>query len=89
MTCSKLYLFIIEFLQRADLPSSHQSWGMKYNFSVYTSFWDRMFGTFWDGKNEMAVDKYRKGKEKAQIELKNKGVEGSTGGVSTALEDCN
>ena len=25
----------------------HQSWGMTCNFSVYTSFWDRVFGTLW------------------------------------------
>lgn len=25
----------------------HQPWGMKCNFSVYTSFWDRVFGMLW------------------------------------------
>lgn len=60
---------------------------MKYNFSVYTSFWDRIFGTFWDGKDEGAVDKYRKGKEKAEVAWGNNDVEESTRGFSTALEE--
>ena len=29
----------------------HQKWSMRYNLSVYTSFWDRVFGTLWvDGE---------------------------------------
>ncbi|TGO57165.1 hypothetical protein BOTNAR_0207g00180 [Botryotinia narcissicola] len=25
----------------------HQSWGLKYNYSTYTVFWDKFFGTEW------------------------------------------
>ncbi|KAG9230848.1 fatty acid hydroxylase superfamily-domain-containing protein [Amylocarpus encephaloides] len=45
----------------------HQVWGMKYNFSVYTSFWDRVLGTYWDGDDMNAKDKYLRGKEKAKV----------------------
>ncbi|MCJ1274225.1 hypothetical protein MMC21_002020 [Puttea exsequens] len=40
----------------------HQSWGGKWNFSVYTCFWDWVFGTLWtDG--EAARRCYEKGVE--------------------------
>lgn len=43
----------------------HQSWGVRYNFSVYTSFGDRVLGTLWvDG--EKARRFYERGVEAAE-----------------------
>ncbi|KAL8710614.1 MAG: hypothetical protein Q9220_004838 [cf. Caloplaca sp. 1 TL-2023] len=37
----------------------HQSWGLKYNFSTYTTFWDNLLGTSWrDAKG--AEKRYRR-----------------------------
>ncbi|SLM38731.1 sphinganine hydroxylase [Lasallia pustulata] len=47
----------------------HQTWGMKYNFSVYTSFWDWIMGTHWAGEDSKAQKKYTRGKEAAERAL--------------------
>lgn len=44
----------------------HQQWGMKYNFSVYGSFWDWLMGTYWSPHDEKAQEKYRRGKATAE-----------------------
>ncbi|KAL8702389.1 MAG: hypothetical protein Q9201_004434 [Fulgogasparrea decipioides] len=44
----------------------HQTWGMKYNFSVYGAFWDWIMGTRWSPHNSKAQEKYRKGKATAE-----------------------
>ena len=45
---------------------SHQTWGMKYNFSVYGSFWDRLMGTHWSPLDNKAQEKYKRGKAIAE-----------------------
>ncbi|KAL8838448.1 MAG: hypothetical protein Q9170_002123 [Blastenia crenularia] len=37
----------------------HQSWGLKYNFSTYTVFWDNLLGTTWADK-EGAEKRYQR-----------------------------
>ncbi|KAL8770587.1 MAG: hypothetical protein Q9194_005121, partial [Teloschistes cf. exilis] len=37
----------------------HQSWGLKYNFSTYTVFWDNLLGTTWADK-EAAEKRYQR-----------------------------
>ncbi|KAL8735108.1 MAG: hypothetical protein Q9166_000984 [cf. Caloplaca sp. 2 TL-2023] len=37
----------------------HQSWGLKYNFSTYTVFWDNLLGTTWADK-QGAEARYRR-----------------------------
>ncbi|KAL8719824.1 MAG: hypothetical protein Q9225_003227 [Loekoesia sp. 1 TL-2023] len=37
----------------------HQSWGLKYNFSTYTVFWDNLLGTTWADKPE-AEKRYKR-----------------------------
>ncbi|KAK3172879.1 hypothetical protein OEA41_006204 [Lepraria neglecta] len=37
----------------------HQSWGLKYNFSTYTVFWDNLLGTTWADK-EGADKRYQR-----------------------------
>ncbi|KAL8785680.1 MAG: hypothetical protein Q9213_003239 [Squamulea squamosa] len=37
----------------------HQSWGLKYNFSTYTVFWDNLLGTTWADK-EGAERRYQR-----------------------------
>ncbi|KAL8735106.1 MAG: hypothetical protein Q9166_000982 [cf. Caloplaca sp. 2 TL-2023] len=44
----------------------HQTWGMKYNFSVYGAFWDWAMGTRWSPYDSRAQAKYRKGKANAE-----------------------
>ena len=39
---------------------------MKYNFSVYGSFWDWLMGTRWLPHDEKAQEKYRRGKATAE-----------------------
>lgn len=39
---------------------------MKYNFSVYGSFWDWIMGTRWSPHDSKAQAKYRKGKAMAE-----------------------
>ncbi|KAL8902463.1 MAG: hypothetical protein Q9207_004684 [Kuettlingeria erythrocarpa] len=46
---------------------SHQTWGMKYNFSVYGAFWDWMMGTSWSPHDSNAQAKYRKGRAHAEL----------------------
>lgn len=45
---------------------SHQTWGMKYNFSVYGSFWDWLMGTKWSPHDVLAQEKYKKGRTNAE-----------------------
>ncbi|CAL8580637.1 Sphingolipid C4-hydroxylase sur2 [Xanthoria parietina] len=45
----------------------HQTWGMKYNFSVYGSFWDWVMGTSWSPYDSRAQAKYRRGKASAEV----------------------
>ncbi|KAL9122966.1 MAG: hypothetical protein Q9187_000473 [Circinaria calcarea] len=47
----------------------HQTWGMKYNFSVYASFWDRALGTYWAGSDSKAQEKYARGRKVAEESL--------------------
>ncbi|KAL8921722.1 MAG: hypothetical protein Q9172_003871 [Xanthocarpia lactea] len=37
----------------------HQSWGLKYNFSTYTVFWDNLLGTTW-ADDEGAKKRYQR-----------------------------
>ncbi|KAL8909538.1 MAG: hypothetical protein Q9171_005017 [Xanthocarpia ochracea] len=37
----------------------HQSWGLKYNFSTYTVFWDNLLGTTW-ADHEGAKKRYQR-----------------------------
>ncbi|KAI4123419.1 MAG: hypothetical protein LQ338_005272 [Usnochroma carphineum] len=37
----------------------HQSWGLKYNYSTYTVFWDNLLGTTWADK-QGAEKRYRR-----------------------------
>ena len=39
---------------------------MKYNFSVYGSFWDWLMGTHWSPLDDKAQDKYKRGKATAE-----------------------
>lgn len=39
---------------------------MKFNFSVYGSFWDRLMGTCWSPLDERAQEKYMRGKASAE-----------------------
>ena len=39
---------------------------MKYNFSVYGSFWDRLMGTHWSPLDDKAQEKYKRGKATAE-----------------------
>ena len=63
---------------------------MKYNFSVYGSFWDSLMGTHWSPFDEKAQGKYRMGKVTAETSAAKKGLEGKTpdkiAGNSTAVE---
>ena len=46
---------------------------MKYNFSVYGSFWDWLMGTHWSPLDEKAQEKYKRGKatgEKSALKLR-------------------
>ncbi|KAL9588492.1 MAG: hypothetical protein Q9203_002696 [Teloschistes exilis] len=47
----------------------HQTWGMKYNFSVYGAFWDRVMGTAWSPHDSKAQAKYQKGKAVAESKV--------------------
>ncbi|KAL8884210.1 MAG: hypothetical protein Q9215_007692 [Flavoplaca cf. flavocitrina] len=44
----------------------HQTWGMKYNFSVYGAFWDCVMGTSWNPYDSRAQAKYQRGKATAE-----------------------
>ena len=66
---------------------SHQSWGLKYNFSVYMDFWDRWFGTRWDARDSRAEEKYRKGLEAAEKAIVKDSLAKGEKAVSTALSD--
>ncbi|KAF1960675.1 hypothetical protein CC80DRAFT_544079 [Byssothecium circinans] len=50
----------------------HQHWGLKYNFSQWTPFWDWCLGTLWDAKHPDAQEKYAKTKELAEKEFAQK-----------------
>ena len=39
---------------------------MKYNFSVYGSFWDWLMGTHWSPLDDKAQEKYKRGKATAE-----------------------
>lgn len=65
MICSK-YLPSHQWQFILTLNRSHQTWGMKYNFSVYASFWDRMMGTYWAGHDSKAQEKYARGRKVAE-----------------------
>ncbi|KAL8668795.1 MAG: hypothetical protein Q9168_006588 [Polycauliona sp. 1 TL-2023] len=45
----------------------HQTWGMKYNFSVYGAFWDWVMGTSWNPYDSRAQAKYQRGKANAEV----------------------
>ncbi|KAI4086062.1 MAG: hypothetical protein LQ344_007877 [Seirophora lacunosa] len=45
----------------------HQTWGMKYNFSVYGAFWDWVMGTRWSPHDSNAQAKYRKSRAHAEV----------------------
>lgn len=49
----------------------HQSWGLKNNFSTYTTFWDNMFGTSWSDE-EAAQRRY----ERVWAAAKARGLDG-------------
>lgn len=55
----------------------HQSWGLKYNFSTYTVFWDNIMGTTWADKAG-AEARYKRGHEmtakKSKVTSKEKGT---------------
>ena len=64
---------------------------MKYNFSVYASFWDRMMGTYWSGHDSKAQEKYARGRKVAEESLdrsadKSLKAEALDAGISTATE---
>lgn len=40
---------------------------MKYNFSVYGSFWDRVMGTRWSPYDSNAQAKYKAGRARAEL----------------------
>ncbi|KAI4088634.1 MAG: hypothetical protein LQ339_008682 [Xanthoria mediterranea] len=40
----------------------HQSWGLKYNFSTYTTFWDNLLGTTWADR-EAAAKRYQRARD--------------------------
>ena len=69
---------------------SHQTWGMKYNFSVYGNFWDWLMGTNWSPHDVKAQEKYRKGKATAEtVIMKRRSgdpVSEMSFGSSTAVE---
>lgn len=75
------------FSPAANACHSHQTWGMKYNFSVYGSFWDWLMGTKWSPHDVKAQEKYRRGKANAEVVAarKDKALD-TTGGDSTAVE---
>ncbi|KAL8664071.1 MAG: hypothetical protein Q9202_003363 [Teloschistes flavicans] len=67
----------------------HQTWGMKYNFSVYGAFWDGIMGTAWSPHDSSAQAKYKKGREvaeskAAEVSLRSGLVEPAVG-ESTAI----
>ncbi|KAL8829966.1 MAG: hypothetical protein Q9170_005953 [Blastenia crenularia] len=45
----------------------HQTWGMKYNFSVYGAFWDWAMGTRWSPHDSKAQAKYQKGRATTEM----------------------
>ena len=45
---------------------------MKCNFSVYTSFWDRVFGTLWTDR-DLAKEKYESGMKMVKQKTKDNG----------------
>lgn len=61
----------------------HQTWGMKYNFSVYGSFWDWLMGTHWSPYDEKAQDRYRKSKAAAEAKSGKGGSGSKTVDVAT------
>ena len=74
---------------RAKKIRSHQSWGMRHNFSVYANVWDKIMGTGWDPLETEAQKKYAKGRAAAE-EWAAMGIEKpippQTKGASTAVE---
>ncbi|KAL8710616.1 MAG: hypothetical protein Q9220_004840 [cf. Caloplaca sp. 1 TL-2023] len=70
---------------------SHQTWGMKYNFSVYGAFWDWIMGTRWSPHDSKAQEKYRKGKAKAEAVIAKEQSQAPTpvpvSGKSTAISN--
>ncbi|TVY94332.1 Sphinganine C4-monooxygenase [Lachnellula willkommii] len=65
----------------------HQSWGLKYNFSVYMDFWDRWFGTRWDARDVRATEKYKRSIEAAEKAVEKDRTAKGEKTVSTALSD--
>ncbi|KAL9601434.1 MAG: hypothetical protein Q9219_002500 [cf. Caloplaca sp. 3 TL-2023] len=67
----------------------HQTWGMKYNFSVYGAFWDWMMGTRWSPHDSAAQAKYRKSKATAEAAMAKSRLQAqsmeSSSGKSTAV----
>ena len=57
---------------------------MKYNFSVYTSFWDWVMGTDWAGDDKKAQDKYIRGKQAAEEALAKDKLRGKVSEATTA-----
>lgn len=73
-----------------NASDSHQTWGMKYNFSVYGSWWDWLMGTKWSPHDVLAQEKYEKGKTKAEVVAAKRRASDNTVdasvGESTAVE---
>ncbi|KAI4180534.1 MAG: hypothetical protein L6R41_007184 [Letrouitia leprolyta] len=68
----------------------HQSWGMKYNFSVYGAFWDWILDTRWSPRDSKAQAMYRKGRAMAEAAIakaeSRAHVQEQVTGQSTAVE---
>ncbi|KAL8797643.1 MAG: hypothetical protein Q9182_007146 [Xanthomendoza sp. 2 TL-2023] len=64
----------------------HQSWGLKYNFSTYTVFWDNLLGTTWADK-EGADKRYQRVHEmtKKRGGIVGKGFEMAADGVADGV----
>ncbi|KAL8953183.1 MAG: hypothetical protein Q9222_000956 [Ikaeria aurantiellina] len=56
----------------------HQSWGLKYNFSTYTVFWDNFLGTAWADK-EGAETRYQRVRDLTSKKPLEKEVTGNRG----------
>ncbi|PWY95291.1 sphinganine hydroxylase BasA [Aspergillus sclerotioniger CBS 115572] len=61
----------------------HQSWGIKTNFSQpFFIFWDRWFGTQWQGEVKL---RYERSRETAQKQLDNDASSATNSGVDTPV----
>ena len=79
------------FSLTAGFFSSHQSWGLKYNFSNYSSFWDLVCGTYQSGCSPEALERYAKGRKEKKAATGDaasslRPVAGTGDGSSTAIE---